>query len=1400
MKHFLLYFFALLQINLFSQTANGTTPAADDVIKLDPRSSQFDFVPGQLLLKLKDDVRVSLAKVNGVNVMGVPSVDAILQKHNMQKAEKLFPNEKRSFSKRMLKTSNGKELEQPNLHNIYKIVGDSTLNVFEVINELKDDPNVEYAEPNYILSIVESKPLSPALTESEMIEWLKEHPEINVANAPALPMTIAPMTNDFLTNDQQQKPNVVTPNDPLYPQQWGIPATQVDAVWDSTTGDTTQLIAILDTGVDWLHPDLKNKIWTNQNEIPDNGIDDDGNGYVDDVKGWDWINNDNNPTDDNSHGTHVAGIAAAEANNGIGIAGVNWKAKIMPLKVFQSSGRGDASTIAKSIIYATQKGATVINMSFGSYARSLTMENALANAYSSCILVAAAGNDGLDINQKQMFPAALSFVLGIEATVEFSNEDGDGPAYSKFPELFNYELRAPGSNIISTIPNGSYRTYNGTSMAAPLVSGAVSLYHHFYSGQSQEQMWGNLINTSQGQVKLMSAMSVQAKPVLWFVSNTIVDTLDGDRDGQVDANETIELWFMLSNTWGQANNVKIKLQLGEFEDTTVAQITRDTATVGSMSPYARRSNESTPFRIHISSTIANDRDIVLETIAWDEGIQDTIKLETIITANNGYELKGGVYDYVITLTPDKKWLISQPLKFTNEGGIKILPGTNIIINANVGGIISAIGTKDSLITIQGNLNQLNGVNFKYCIFKNLGSISGEFDNCIFKDIISPNPPNHFYGGIIGNIANSKIINVVNVSPFFSTKITNSTLQDIAAGWNPFGSQGTLKELKNCNIVNLNAGTWGDQGIPTPVVLYNNFVNVWANGFYSGFITPHGDLNFNQKNNNIINCTNIFRARSGFFQNVDSLYWGTNDTLKVKNMLYDFWDDFNLAIFKIEPKLTVPSDSAHGIVWKILANGKDAQDEEVDPFGVGPQRFDIYFNRPMDTTFTPQLSFGVREPYNQQAITDSGHWSSDHRIWTAYKTIKLYTGDGINRLRVEGARDLEDFEIPIEDQRFEFLISAAGSSSLDFAATAGLGKVNLEWSNPQDVPDLLGYNMYRLEHINDSTLTQPVMINTSLINDTLFTDYKVIPNKKYYYYYRTVRTDFSESDSSLVVSTTPYTAALGDGNGDLSVNVLDVLGTVSYILGQNPQPFIFDAADVVRDSIINVLDVVGNVNIILKGTLLKNYLTKTSYGNAKVEFTGNEVYLTTDQPVAGIQLQFKGKGLKDKKFIYSGSANFENMSSSLGDTTQIALMYSLNKNEFAPGKYLIGTIDGDAKGISLSDAVLSDNEGGKINLNLIDNGVSTIPENYYLDQNYPNPFNLSTTIQYGIPAKTAGKIVIYNILGQQVRTFDLGEREAGRYKIMWDGKNNYGSVISSGVYIFRFESVKFTSAKKMMLLK
>jgi hypothetical protein len=143
---------------------------------------------------------------------------------------------------------------------------------------------------------------------------------------------------------------------------------------------------------------------------------------------------------------------------------------------------------------------------------------------------------------------------------------------------------------------------------------------------------------------------------------------------------------------------------------------------------------------------------------------------------------------------------------------------------------------------------------------------------------------------------------------------------------------------------------------------------------------------------------------------------------------------------------------------------------------------------------------------------------------------------------------------------------------------------------------------------------------------------------------------------------------------------------------------------------------------------------------------------------------------------------------------------MNNSELQPGSYVLGTLQGVQSAVYLTEAVLADKNGNNVLTNVIDNGKSLIPTEYYLDQNFPNPFNMQTIIQYGVPQKIIGRIVIYNILGQRIKTFELGEVNPGRYKIQWDGRNNYGNIVSSGVYIYRFESQKFTSAKKLLLLK
>ncbi len=242
------------------------------------------------------------------------------------------------------------------------------------------------------------------------------------------------------------------------------------------------------------HSDLEDNIWTNTAEANGaNNQDDDNNGFRDDVHGWDFVNQTAQIHDFNSHGTHCAGIAGAVTNNGIGIAGACPDALIMPVCVMQSDGTGSISTIIQGINYAAQNGADVISMSIGSYAYSVALEQALAVAYQTAVLVGAAGNDALHIdprccpdpshknNDRPMFPGAFTFVLGVQATSQlglagFSNIDCDGASYSQFGEeqLYNYELSAPGVGIMSTVPNGQYRSYNGTSMATPLVAVGIA--------------------------------------------------------------------------------------------------------------------------------------------------------------------------------------------------------------------------------------------------------------------------------------------------------------------------------------------------------------------------------------------------------------------------------------------------------------------------------------------------------------------------------------------------------------------------------------------------------------------------------------------------------------------------------------------------------------------------------------------------------------------------------------------------------------------------------------------------------------------------------------------------------------------------------------------------------------
>lgn len=261
-------------------------------------------------------------------------------------------------------------------------------------------------------------------------------------------------------------------NDPKGRQ--GVANMDIDAeqAWDVTTGSRDVIVAVIDTGIDPTIPDLANNMWVNEGEIPGNGIDDDNNGYVDDVHGYDFANNDGDPTDDHGHGSHCAGTIGAEGNNGIGVTGVAWNVRLMGIKFLTASGSGSLAGAISSIDYATSMGAHIQSNSWGGGGFNQQLKEAIERSNEAkSIFIAAAGNDNRNNDSSPTYPA--TYDVANVVSVAAINNSGQRASFSNYGAS-TVHLGAPGRNIQSTIPGG-FAAWSGTSMATPHVSGVAAL-------------------------------------------------------------------------------------------------------------------------------------------------------------------------------------------------------------------------------------------------------------------------------------------------------------------------------------------------------------------------------------------------------------------------------------------------------------------------------------------------------------------------------------------------------------------------------------------------------------------------------------------------------------------------------------------------------------------------------------------------------------------------------------------------------------------------------------------------------------------------------------------------------------------------------------------------------------
>lgn len=1260
----------LHRIFTFALTVLFTVPTVaqdrnneDEVVKVDARFSTYNYREGEVIVKFKDQsaVQIKAPRRTKFRSSSVNSIDATLRELGVSEVEELMPLSGNQPVKRLARGFNGQPVAAPAMNRLYLMHYDKAKvrSTEEAVARLAQLADVEYAEPNRIVYA-----LGCAGAQSKALDEAQS---------------------------QTVGSKLITYNDPLVVHQWGLHTMSLPKLWQQPLiTQKRPIIAILDTGVDIEHPDLKANIWTNAKEADGaEDYDDDGNGFKDDVHGWDFVNQTGRIGDWNGHGTHCAGLAAAVGGNGIGIVGANPDALIMPVTVMQSDGTGDVATIIKGIDYAVANGADIISMSFGSYGESKAEEQALGRAYQKAILVAAAGNDRRSINyfppaEGPMYPACYTFVLGVQAMnihgfiTSWSNYDDDGPTYSEWGEdkLYNYELLAPGVEMMSTYPGGNYKRLNGTSMATPMVAGAVSRLVQTKECPNKEYLFGDLINacSSVGGLDIYKAFSIKnedRKPDLSFVTYEMDDSTNvGDGDGRPDAGEIIDIYPIVRNVWGKAKNIKLSMEFGENEDPQIVEFIKKDADFGSELSAYGKGKSAEPLRIKINDNCADNRHIRLVLKGSCDGMEGEFTQKITLFVENGVEL-GGVIKEDMTLYPNVHYIVTKNLVVAEGATLTIKPGTKLEfkktrLSQGLGTIIAA-GKPDSVIV-------LDGIDDKW-------DTSAHIDLSSFSYVEFRNSSLYFSLFGIGNdlIFNNNKILYVNFA----------------------------KRLNRCNIYNNKIGGTEDS---SSYHENGNLINNLSNVEFSSYSQLNYFGSYNIWNNSNICAPNISVVYTPYKPN----YFGSAKESTVRKGIFDIHNNYGTTEYDLSNMLTRPNPEAHGVVWKVVVNGYDAQDEfdMLPPLGVGKHKFEVYFNRPMRTSVTPMVSMGVRMPYTQTPIAEEGTWSADSTVYTAYLTITGKTGaDGLNRIYVEGAKDDEGFEIPYENSRFNVNVQAAGSLSTGFMGEAGLGKVTLSWNDVQNsFDDFLGYNLYRYTDKGDT-----VKVNRQLLdNETLeYVDYDVVPGTTYCYQYKVITTDLKETDPSNVVAVTPMTSTLGDANGSGNVDVADVIATVNYASGQTPKPFIFEAADINKDLQIDILDVVGIIRTILTPEAGVNSLAMAT---ATYTVENGIVYVESPVALAGVQIQLA----TEKGSLITATDEmdgFEQTSSWLSDNDFIYLAYSMSGKTLPAGKHAVLNI-GNAKimDIRLSDAAGTNVEakaGQTTNITRLGADVMNVPGIYTL---------------------------------------------------------------------------------------
>lgn len=539
----------------------------------------------------------------------------------------------------------------------------SGFGVSQITNHFKPKNTNENNSLSKIYRLKISSPYNPIYVSSK----LAKHSEVEWAE----PLYLREIVN--------------TPNDPHFSTQYALKKVQAEAAWDISKGNSNIIIAIVDSGVDWTHEDLASNIWQNDDQI--NGVDDDQNGYVDDIRGWDFGGldgtPDNDPVEDSpTHGTHVAGIASAVTNNSIGIAGLGYNLTIMPVKTSRHDLGDEVIAYGyDGIIYAADNGADIINCSWGGFGFSNAEQEAIDYAVSKgAVVVGAAGNDGVN---EIIYPAAYKGVLSVGNT-----DENDIKNFSS-----NYgrdlDVCAPGSGIYSTWQSNTYTSLSGTSMASPLVAGLAGLvidkFPNYTPLQVIEQIRVNsdyIDNLNSGKENMLGSGRINAHKALSnsdvksvrIISSEFVET--NNVDGIIETGDEVEIKLNFMNYLMPLQSFNAILTT-ESSEVTITQSQFSASGKGTLEEFDNLNNE---FKFTVNENSANDKEVVFK-LTYTDGAYSDFQLISVLINPTYRTQSGNNISFTIT---SKGTLAFNDYPGNEQGnGFTFIKGRNLLYEAGL---------------------------------------------------------------------------------------------------------------------------------------------------------------------------------------------------------------------------------------------------------------------------------------------------------------------------------------------------------------------------------------------------------------------------------------------------------------------------------------------------------------------------------------------------------------------------------------------------------------------------------------------------------------------------------------------------------------------------------------------